>query len=118
MADEEQFTAVPPAAAEFVDWISITITFTVPVNDPVLLFASLGSIVAFPMGTNVVRLSGDQGFTVSGSNVTGVVSGSIDSNGTVRLIGCFSMISFSATTNVADPTIPDGIFFQIGGSRS
>lgn len=96
---------------------TFTLAFGSPVQDPVLLLASFGSIMTFAPGTVVRRLSGDAGFTVTGNLVTGV-AGQTDSNGTVRLTGVFTTIGFTVTTNLPDTAIPDGIFLQVGGSTA
>jgi hypothetical protein len=96
-----------------------TLTFDEPVSDLVVHLASLGSVIEFPAGVVVTKVSGDGGLSVSGSTVTGtVVPPSSDSNGTVRLSGPLQTVTFSVVTNVADPEIPDGILFQVGVPRT
>jgi hypothetical protein len=75
----------------------------------------------FPAETAMAKVSGDSTLTVSGSTVTGGVrnpppgaSSPTDSNGTIRLYGVLSSVTFSATTNFIDPTRPDGIYLQVG----
>ena len=48
-----------------------TIHFGSPTTNPVLELGSLGSRLDFPAGTHLTRLSGDSGFSVSGSSVLG-----------------------------------------------
>lgn len=103
------------------------VTFAVPVTDPVFDLGSLGSVLTFPAGTQVTRLSGDDGFTVDGNVIRGVAQGTPgpdgtprpnDSNGTAQLIGTFTTIRFTLTPNYDDNsgTIPDGVFLQLGAA--
>jgi hypothetical protein len=104
---------------------AFTLTFGAPVVDPVMFLGSFGSILALPAGTAVTRVSGDAGFAVAGSTVTGepanpvvLPDGSLslsDSNGTVVVSGLFSSLTFTLTPNYADISIPDGVFLQVGG---
>lgn len=94
---------------------SFVLTFRSPVRNPVLLLASLGSVIQFDPGTLTTRLNGDADFMASGNTVRGGTA-SADSNGSVRLNGVFSSISFTAVTIDPNPTIPDGIFLQVGGT--
>ena len=59
------------------------------------------------------KLSGEDSFTVSGSSVSGALSGSSDASGSVRVSGTFSSIPFSATP-VYQPSTEDGILLQVG----
>ena len=85
-------------------------------TNPVLDLGSLGSTLEFPAGTSITRLSGTAGFDVSGSIVIGAGDASVDpyglndSNGSVRLDGTFSSISFTATTAYA----LEGVYIQAG----
>jgi hypothetical protein len=94
-----------------------TLQFGAPVTNPVLEIGSLGSSLDFAAGTQITRITGDSGFSVSGSSVTGTQSDALgadginDSNGTVALIGTFSSISFTATYPIP---IEDGILLQVG----
>jgi hypothetical protein len=107
---------------------SFTLDFGGVLQDPVIHLGSLGSILTFMSGTAVIRLSGDAGFSVDGSLVTGIAAnpvagpdgtlGPSDSNGTVRLTGAFATITFTLVPNFADGSIPDGVFLQLGGTRS
>ena len=91
---------------------SYTLQFGSARRDPVLHLGSLASVLEFPAGTQITRVSGDAEFGVSGSSVTGGVQGSDDANGTVRLNGDFTSVSFSATPTYSGP--PDGIYVQVG----
>ena len=68
---------------------SYTLSFGAPVSDPELEIGSLGSRLDFPAGTVINRISGQAGFTVSGSTITGAPTNTLgpdginDSNGTV-----------------------------------
>src|SRR4051794_28497527 len=94
-----------------------TLQFGVPVTDPVLHVGSLGSRLDFPTGTQISRVSGDGGFTVSGASVIGTVRGTIgpdgtsDASGTIRLLGTFASISFATTPLFTGPE--DGILIQV-----
>lgn len=98
------------------------VTFQTPVADPVLLLGSLGSVLTFPPGTQVSKVSGDDGLRAVGNTVTGtpanavIPGGATDSSGTVRLSGVFSELRFSVV--FGDGSVPDGVFFQIGGTRA
>lgn len=75
------------------------LAFGAPVTNPRLHLFSLGSTLTFAGAVQIVKLSGDDTFTVSGATVNGVpVSqpGSADPNGTVELVGIFSSIAFTA----------------------
>jgi hypothetical protein len=96
------------------DGNKFTLVFTAPVKDPVFHFASFGSILSFLNATTVQKLSGDDTFTVSGATVTGVPKAQTDSNGTVRVIGVFRSLVFSATNNFVGGSNADGIYLQIG----
>ena len=99
---------------------SYTLQFGSPVIDPVLYVGSLGSRLDFPAGTQITKISGDSGFTVSGSTVTGTPRSALgpdgvnDANGTVQLAGTFASISFSATYVLVSPE--DGVLLQAGAS--
>lgn len=98
---------------------SYTITFATPVTDPELEIGSLGSRLDFPTGTTINRITGQPGFTVTGSTITGAPSTTLgpdginDSNGTVQLIGTYTTITFTAT--FAGST-EDGVILQIGAA--
>jgi hypothetical protein len=119
----------PQAATGMVEIVggpghTFTLTFGAPVADPVVFLGSFGSVLALPAGTAVTRVSGDAGFAVVGSTVTGepanpvvLADGSLslsDSNGTVLVSGLFSSLTFTLTPNYAG-SAPDGVFLQVGG---
>jgi sugar lactone lactonase YvrE len=107
---------------------SFTLSFDAALHDPIFHLGSLASVLTFPAGTALTRLSGDDHFVVAGNVVTGNKAdpvarfdgtlGPSDSNGSVRLAGAFSTIKFTLVPNFADGTIPDGVFLQVGGARS
>lgn len=96
---------------------SYTLSFGAPVTDPELEIGSLGSRLEFPAGTVINRLSGQGGFTVSGSTISGAPNsvlgpdGVNDSSGSVQLIGTFTSISFTATFS---GSTEDGVLLQVG----
>ena len=99
---------------------SYTLSFGGPTTDPVLHLGSLGTTLEFPQGTSITRLSGkNDGFAVAGSTITGAGDTTVDayglndSNGTVRLNGTFSSITFTASTTYH----LDGIILQVGAPR-
>ena len=116
------FTPSLPAAdavefrAEAIGPHTYTLSLGAARTNPVLHFASLGTTLEFPAGTSITRLSGDDGFAVSDNSVIGAGDppldqyGLNDSNGSVRLEGTFTSISFTATTAYA----LDGILIQVG----
>lgn len=90
-----------------------TLAFGAPTHDPVLHLYSLGSTLTFPPGTQISRLSGESTFTVSGNQVIGVPNtATSDADGTIRLTGDFSTVSFAAS--FLDGT--DGIDLQVGAA--
>jgi hypothetical protein len=95
---------------------SYTLQFGSPVTDPVLHFASLASTLHFPPGTAIERVSGDAEFSVSDSDVVGQaqdVPAGDDANGTIRLKGRFTSISYSTTYMGTD-----GIYLQVGADTT
>jgi hypothetical protein len=82
-----------------------------PTQDPVLQLFSLGSTLTFPSGTQLVKVSGQPGFTVSGSTVA-ATSG--DVNGTVRVVGVLSALTWSTALDHVGPD--DGVDLQVGGT--
>ena len=86
------------------------IEFDVPIQDPVLHLASLGSEIVFAGGVEPVVLSGHD-VTAVGNTLTGNLSPDADCS--IRLDGRFTAISFVAT--VLPPAPVDGFFLQIGG---
>lgn len=106
---------------------SFTLSFGAVLQDPIFHLGSLASVLTFPPGTAVTRLSGDSGFVVAGNVVAGNPAtpihepdgtlGPSDSNGSVRLTGAFSTITFTLVPNFADGRIADGVFLQVGAAR-
>jgi hypothetical protein len=94
---------------------SFSLTFGSFVRNPILHFASLGSVVEFLNGAVPTRLSGDGDFVTTGSTVMGGTTWG-DSSGSIRLNGVFDSISFTAVTNEPNASVPDGIFLQVGGA--
>jgi hypothetical protein len=88
------------------------ITFGAPIQDPVLHLASCGSTLDFAPQIPA-EVSGDAAFTVSGSTVSGQPMNPADANGTVRVPGTFTSLTFSVTT--AGGASGDGIYLQVGG---
>lgn len=106
---------------------SFTLAFGAALQDPIFHLGSLASVLTFPPRTAVTRLSGDADFAVAGNVVKGkpanpvALNGTLgpsDSNGSVRLEGTFSTITFTLVQNFAGGSIPDGVFLQVGGERS
>ncbi|HJY55964.1 MAG TPA: hypothetical protein VJ418_06250 [Streptosporangiaceae bacterium] len=97
------------------DGNKFTLVFAAPVRDPVFHFASFASVLSFLNATTVQKLSGDDTFTISGVTISGVPEGTTDSNGTVRVIGEFRSLVFSARKNFVGGSNADGIYLQIGG---
>jgi len=95
---------------------TFTLTFGAPVQNPVMMLGSLGSIMTFPSGTSLTRVSGDSGFQTNGRVVTGT-TGPTDSNGTIRLNGTFTSITFTLVPNFTGGNGLDGVFLQVGGTR-
>jgi hypothetical protein len=91
---------------------SYVLTFGFPRRDPILHLGSLASTIAFPPGTSITRVSGEDQLSVSGNTVTGALEGSDDANGTVRLEGTFQSVPFSTTPTYTGS--PDGIYLQVG----
>jgi uncharacterized protein YkwD len=96
---------------------SYTIRFGARVSDPVLELGSLGSRIDFPAGTPVAKVSGEGGFVVSGSSVSGTPSNTIgssgnsDASGAIKLTGTYTSLTFKATPNYTGPE--DGILVQL-----
>lgn len=88
------------------------IVFSQSISNPLLHIGSLASVLTFS-GVNPERISGDSNFLVSTNTVTGLI-GVNDSNGTIRLPGVFSSITFSANFVGFVPGSADGILFQVG----
>ena len=100
---------------------SYTLRFGAPVTDPILELGSLGSRVTFPSGTLVTKLSGESGFTVSGTSVSGTPTNAIgasansDASGTIKLTGTYTTITFTTTPLYTGSE--DGILVQLGSPR-
>jgi len=87
-----------------------TLEFGAPATDPVLHLGSLASTLTFPAGTQITRLSGDAQFGVADNQVIGQLEApSDDANGSVRLVGTFTSLPFTATYQGGD-----GIYLQVG----
>ena len=93
---------------------SYTLNFGGPVKDPVFHLYSLASTIAFPSGTTVTKVSGDDTFTASGNTAAGVADGSADSSGTIRVNGTFDSLTVTATPTFGDGSMADGISMQVG----
>jgi hypothetical protein len=96
-----------------------TISFGVPVRNPVLHIASNASVLDFSGGLPQ-RVSGDQRFTVIGSQVRGSDfndPNGTDANGTVRFNGLISSLSFTAQYVGPAPTGADGITITVGAAE-
>jgi hypothetical protein len=106
-SDVVEFTATSPA-------YSYTITFGVPVTDPILHIASLASTLEFS-GVTLTKLCGEAEFLVSGNQVVGEYCGSLaDDNGTVKVNGTVSSLSFTAFWAGCLGGTRDGVAIQIG----
>jgi hypothetical protein len=90
---------------------AFTLSFGAPIQNPVIDLGSFGSVLTFPSGTVLTRLSGDSGLQVSGNVVTNGAA-PVDVNGTIKLTGTYTTITFTLTYPGTD-----GIFFQVGGTR-
>jgi hypothetical protein len=128
----EAFTP-PLAATGMVEIVgaaghSFTLTFSAAIRDPQFMLGSLCSIMTFPSGVIVTRLSGDPTLQVVDNVVTGELKeaqpqpdGTLsptDSNGTIRLNGQFASITFTLVANLPDQSIHDGVFLQLGASQA
>ena len=89
------------------------LTFSAPVEDPIFHFYSLASDLTFSTA-NITRLSGDSDFLVTGNVLSGTLNDNpsgYDTNGSIRLDGSFTTISFTASYLDARE---DGIVMQMG----
>lgn len=84
-----------------------TLSFSQAVTDPLIHVFNLASTVTFT-GINPVKLSGDTHFAVLGNSVTGD-NAQGQSNGTLRLLGTFSSITFTGNFSGSD-----GVVIQVG----
>jgi hypothetical protein len=90
-----------------------TLTFSAPVEDPIMHLRTLASTLTFSTD-QIVKLSGDSVFSVSDSVVSGVIDDDppgYDANGTISFEGTFSTLSFTAEYPY---TSEDGIILQVG----
>jgi len=95
---------------------SYTVTFSAPVTDPILHISSLASTLVFT-GVTLTKLCGQNAFVVAGSQVSGIcLDGSTpnDANGTVKVNGSVSSISFTAYWEGCSGFTRDGIAIQVG----
>lgn len=98
------------------------IGFSAPVTDPILYLGSVGSTLRFDVPTPLTPISGQQGFHVDGTVVTGEATtgpppGALpDSSGVVQVPGTYTEIVFTAEANLT-PTggFPefDGMYFHL-----
>jgi hypothetical protein len=97
-----------------------TIRFGAPTTNPILELGSLGSRIDFPAGTRLTRLSGESGFTVTGTSVSGTPTNTLgtsslnDASGTIKLTGTYTTITFTTTPNYTGPE--DGILVALGST--
>jgi hypothetical protein len=128
--NQSQFTPQLPATGmvEIVGAVghAFHVDLSEPLEDPVLLLGSLASVMTFPPGTVINKVSGDPGLSVRDNTVVGLGAAAhgplatTDSNGSVRLAGVFSRLSFTLEP-APDPAMPlsdvhDGVFLQVGGT--
>ncbi len=95
---------------------SYTVTFGTPVTDPILHISSLASTLVFS-GVTLTKVCGQDAFVVSGNQVSGLcLDGSTpnDANGTVKVNGLVSSLSFTAYWEGCAGFTRDGIAIQIG----
>jgi hypothetical protein len=91
---------------------SFLLRFSRPVTDPILYLGSVASVLRFPTGTRIDKLSGEEEFTVDGSIVRRrSIEAPVDlqANGVVQLRGAFTSIPFTAVT----AGLLDGIYFHV-----
>jgi hypothetical protein len=98
------------------------IDFSAPVTDPILYLGSVASTLRFDIGTPLTRISGQEGFHVDGTVVTGEATtgpppGALsDSSGVVQVPGTHTEIVFTAEANeTPGGTFPelDGMYFHL-----
>ena len=105
----------------FTTTLSYTVTFDSPITDPILHVASLASTLHFADIT-LTKVSGEDNFIVSGSDVTGEIvdsnpcCGGGDRNGTIQLNGTFTSFTFTAHAVAPIANDRDGIAVQIGAA--
>jgi hypothetical protein len=89
-----------------------TFSFSAPIRDPILHFSNMSSLAVLDT-TNATRLSGNSAISVDRGVVAGVYDGvSRQGEGSVRLNGVFSTVSFTASYAYNN----DGIWVQISGT--
>mgnify|MGYP003676627866 CR=1 FL=1 len=97
--------------------LSYNLAFSAPVIDPIFHILSNASQLIFS-GEEIVRLSGQSSFVVSGDRIIGdtFYNGTTpnNSNGSVQLIGTFTEINFTALLTLPSNFNTDGILFQVG----
>lgn len=103
--------------------MSYSLDFDAPVLNPIIHFRSLASTILFAGDLDIVRISGDERFSVSGSSVIGEYfePGGLDPNriqdaqGTIQLMGLFTALDFTATyVPPFGPQTVEGIALQVG----
>jgi hypothetical protein len=112
-----EFGVSPAPAQQF------TLSFSAPVIDPIIHFASVASVITFTGGvSSITRLPGplglgssDSNFSVSGLTVS-AGDNLTDANGTMRLDGLVSAVTF--TTVLTGPYTVDGIALQVGADTA
>jgi len=95
------------------DVLTWTLSFGAPMLDPVFHVSDLSSSLHFPVGTRVVKLSGDPAMTVDRNTIFRIGSGIEPVSGTFQLIGTFTSMPVQTinTSGLVDP-----IRFQIGAT--
>jgi hypothetical protein len=88
-----------------------TITFGVPVVNPILHIASLASILTFS-GATPIEISSDHLWSVSGNQVFGYDGETLNAYGTIKFLGEYASLSFTAYYARAW----DGIGLQVGAT--
>lgn len=91
-----------------------TVSFSQAVLDPVFHIADLSTRVTFT-GATPAKVSGNSFFSVSGNSVNGGGFAGAG-NGTVRLSGVYTSLSFSAIDVIQTPPGGDGFYLQVGVS--
>ena len=102
---------------------SYTLAFGVPIANPIIHLNSLASTLQFPQGTVVAKVSGQSTLVVSGASASGSyaatdLQGYSDSNGTIKIDGTVSSLSFTATPTFSGGNVNDGILMQVGVATS
>lgn len=122
------FHCPPLANSDLVEFIgsspalTYTVSFSSPLQDPVLHISSLASTLEFP-GVTLTRLCGQPELTVSGNQITGVCRDDRtpnDASGTVMINGWISSFTFTAflpSSRCGNLATIDGIDIQIGADN-